>query len=100
MQWILHRQQLPNLPPAVCRIEALNSFKFLKIHQVKGLLYRFRNSFYLSAHKIGENTAHVRFDTKKNGSQITQQNYLGGGANCQGCKKYQFFVLDIDILRY
>ena len=68
MQWILHRQQLPNLPPAVCRIEALNSFKFLKIHQVN-----------LSVHKIGENTAHVRFDTKKNGSQITQQNYLGGG---------------------
>ena len=79
MQWILHKQQLPNLPPAVCRIEALNSFKFLKIHQVN-----------LSVHKIGENTAHVRFDTKKNGSQITQQNYLGGGgANCQGCKKYQ-----------
>ena len=65
MQWIFHRQQLPNLPPAVCRIEALNSFKFLKIHQVKGLLWRFRNLFYLSVHKIGENTAHVRFDTKK-----------------------------------
>ena len=79
MQWILHRQQLPNLPPAVCRIEALNSFKFLKIHQVN-----------LSVHKIGENTAHVRFDTKKKRITNNSAKLLGGGgANCQGCKKYQ-----------